>query len=233
MRVLGAGAARVRVRARVRGALGARHGRGHRRRRAAARRRSRGITVRPWFTPGRGERAVAPRREALGRARRRVRIASPVLTAGPILGTLVRGRLRAAAATSRASSTTRSPTRSSAVARERRQRLEDPAARHDRRSAAVLREAVDAVAPAPSRTSCTRRSRSPTNGRSSAGSTSRARASGTPRTSSRSTDPVTRRPASPPSSTTFEVGTRSRRRPPVRVLAEHAGLRPVRENPDA
>jgi phosphatidylserine/phosphatidylglycerophosphate/cardiolipin synthase-like enzyme len=47
-----------------------------------------GATVRPWFCPGRGE-AIAHRiAGAIGRARRRVRIASPVLTSGPILGTL-------------------------------------------------------------------------------------------------------------------------------------------------
>ena len=44
--------------------------------------------VRAWFTPGHGEQlsqAIAP---AIGRSRRRVRIASPVITSGPILGTL-------------------------------------------------------------------------------------------------------------------------------------------------
>ncbi|WP_187369357.1 phospholipase D-like domain-containing protein [Baekduia soli] len=45
-------------------------------------------TVAPWFCPGRGE-ALAHRIAAvIGRARRRVRIASPVLTSGPVLGTL-------------------------------------------------------------------------------------------------------------------------------------------------
>jgi phosphatidylserine/phosphatidylglycerophosphate/cardiolipin synthase-like enzyme len=48
-----------------------------------------GVTVRPWFCPGFGD-AVSHRvAKHLGRARRRIRIASPVLTAGPILGTLV------------------------------------------------------------------------------------------------------------------------------------------------
>jgi phosphatidylserine/phosphatidylglycerophosphate/cardiolipin synthase-like enzyme len=48
-----------------------------------------GITVRPWFTPGHGEALSHRVAKHLGRARRRIRIASPVLTAGPILGTLV------------------------------------------------------------------------------------------------------------------------------------------------
>jgi phosphatidylserine/phosphatidylglycerophosphate/cardiolipin synthase-like enzyme len=48
-----------------------------------------GITVRPWFTPGNGEALSHRVAKHIGRARRRVRIASPVLTAGPILGTLV------------------------------------------------------------------------------------------------------------------------------------------------
>jgi len=47
-----------------------------------------GHRVRPWFAPGHGE-AVAHRiARRLGQAKRRIRIASPVLTSGPILGTL-------------------------------------------------------------------------------------------------------------------------------------------------
>jgi phosphatidylserine/phosphatidylglycerophosphate/cardiolipin synthase-like enzyme len=48
-----------------------------------------GITVRPWFAPGFGESLSHRIAKHVGRARRRVRLASPVLTAGPILGTLV------------------------------------------------------------------------------------------------------------------------------------------------
>jgi phosphatidylserine/phosphatidylglycerophosphate/cardiolipin synthase-like enzyme len=44
--------------------------------------------VRAWFSPGRGEELSHRIAKAIGRARARVRIASPVLTAGPILGTL-------------------------------------------------------------------------------------------------------------------------------------------------
>jgi phosphatidylserine/phosphatidylglycerophosphate/cardiolipin synthase-like enzyme len=44
--------------------------------------------VRAWFCPGRGEALAHRIATAIGRARERVRIASPVLTSGPILGTL-------------------------------------------------------------------------------------------------------------------------------------------------
>jgi phosphatidylserine/phosphatidylglycerophosphate/cardiolipin synthase-like enzyme len=47
-----------------------------------------GVAVRPWFTPGFGEALSHRVAKHLGRARQRIRIASPVLTAGPILGTL-------------------------------------------------------------------------------------------------------------------------------------------------
>ena len=47
------------------------------------------IEVRPWFTPGHGEALSHRIAKHLGRARERIRIASPVLTSGPILGTLV------------------------------------------------------------------------------------------------------------------------------------------------
>ena len=45
-------------------------------------------TMRPWFCPGRGPELSHRIAKRIGAARRRVRIASPVLTAGPILGTL-------------------------------------------------------------------------------------------------------------------------------------------------
>ncbi len=46
------------------------------------------VSVRPWFSPGRGPELSHRIAKRIGAARRRVRIASPVLTAGPILGTL-------------------------------------------------------------------------------------------------------------------------------------------------
>ena len=45
-------------------------------------------TVRTWFCPGRGDRLAHRIADAIGSARRRVRIASPVITSAPILGTL-------------------------------------------------------------------------------------------------------------------------------------------------
>jgi phosphatidylserine/phosphatidylglycerophosphate/cardiolipin synthase-like enzyme len=44
--------------------------------------------VRAWFCPGRGDELAQQIATVVGRAQRRVRIASPVLTSGPILGTL-------------------------------------------------------------------------------------------------------------------------------------------------
>lgn len=47
-----------------------------------------GIELRAWFSPGRGEALAHRIAKQIGSAKRRVRIASPVLTSGPILGTL-------------------------------------------------------------------------------------------------------------------------------------------------
>jgi phosphatidylserine/phosphatidylglycerophosphate/cardiolipin synthase-like enzyme len=47
-----------------------------------------GRDVRAWFTPGHGEELSHRIAGAIGKARKRVRIASPVITAGPVLGTL-------------------------------------------------------------------------------------------------------------------------------------------------
>jgi phosphatidylserine/phosphatidylglycerophosphate/cardiolipin synthase-like enzyme len=47
-----------------------------------------GHELRAWFTPGHGEQLSHRIAAAIGSARRRVRIASPVITAGPVLGTL-------------------------------------------------------------------------------------------------------------------------------------------------
>jgi phosphatidylserine/phosphatidylglycerophosphate/cardiolipin synthase-like enzyme len=47
-----------------------------------------GRDARAWFTPGHGEELSHRIAAALAAARRRIRIASPVITAGPILGTL-------------------------------------------------------------------------------------------------------------------------------------------------
>jgi phosphatidylserine/phosphatidylglycerophosphate/cardiolipin synthase-like enzyme len=47
-----------------------------------------GRNVRAWFCPGRGEKLAHRIAKAIGSAQRRVRIASPVISSGPILGTL-------------------------------------------------------------------------------------------------------------------------------------------------
>ena len=47
-----------------------------------------GHELRAWFTPGHGEELSQRIAGAIGGARRRIRIASPVITAGPVLGTL-------------------------------------------------------------------------------------------------------------------------------------------------
>ena len=47
-----------------------------------------GQLVRPWFCPGFGDALSHRVAKAIGRARRRVRICSPVVSAGPVLGTL-------------------------------------------------------------------------------------------------------------------------------------------------
>jgi phosphatidylserine/phosphatidylglycerophosphate/cardiolipin synthase-like enzyme len=47
-----------------------------------------GTLVRPWFCPGYGEALSHRVAKAIGRAKRRVRICSPVISSGPILGTL-------------------------------------------------------------------------------------------------------------------------------------------------
>lgn len=48
------------------------------------------VAVRTWFSPKRGERLAHRIADAIASAERRVRIASPVLTSGPILGTVAK-----------------------------------------------------------------------------------------------------------------------------------------------
>jgi phosphatidylserine/phosphatidylglycerophosphate/cardiolipin synthase-like enzyme len=47
-----------------------------------------GTSVRAWFCPGRGEKLAHRIAKAIGTATRRIRIASPVISSGPILATL-------------------------------------------------------------------------------------------------------------------------------------------------
>ena len=76
------------VHARLRAALGRRDRRGGRARRAAAVRTWTEIEIRPWFCPGYGDALSHRIAKAIGRAKRRVRICSPVITAAPVLATL-------------------------------------------------------------------------------------------------------------------------------------------------
>jgi phosphatidylserine/phosphatidylglycerophosphate/cardiolipin synthase-like enzyme len=46
------------------------------------------VLIRPWFCPGYGEALSHRIAKAIGNAKRRVRICSPVLSSGPVLGTL-------------------------------------------------------------------------------------------------------------------------------------------------
>jgi phosphatidylserine/phosphatidylglycerophosphate/cardiolipin synthase-like enzyme len=46
------------------------------------------VEIRPWFTPGYGEELSHRIAKMIGRAKRRVRIASPIITAAPVLATL-------------------------------------------------------------------------------------------------------------------------------------------------
>jgi phosphatidylserine/phosphatidylglycerophosphate/cardiolipin synthase-like enzyme len=47
-----------------------------------------GVPVRPWFSPKRGEKLAQRIASSIGAAEHRIRVASPVITSGPILGTL-------------------------------------------------------------------------------------------------------------------------------------------------
>ncbi len=171
-----------------------------------------GTEVRAWFTPEYGEALAHRVAKAMGRAQERIRIASPVLTSGPILGTLVE------------------------VVNEHRcdvagvvDETQVDEVFHQWATNGVsawkipLLETILTGAPFSgkqstrwtrnhSTTSCTRKSSSPTTSPSSAPSTSRDRESETPRTCSRST--MCRSPiASRRSSTRYGAAT-PRRRPP-------------------
>ena len=78
--------------------------------------------VRPWFCPGRGPELSHRIAKRIGAAQRRVRIATPVLTAGPILGTLCERDRRGAASTSPACATRPRSARSSSSGRATRAR---------------------------------------------------------------------------------------------------------------
>ncbi len=80
--------ARARVHARLRAALGRPGTSTEPARSSRARCSVDGVEVRPWFCPGFGDALSHRIAKAIGRARRRIRICSPVITAAPVLATL-------------------------------------------------------------------------------------------------------------------------------------------------
>ena len=172
-----------------------------------------GIEVRPWFTPEYGDALSHRVAKFLGRARRRIRIASPVLTSGPILGTLVEVVNEHRCDVAGVIDETQVDEVFHQWATNGVSAWKIPLLQHGadarRRSPASSRPAGR---PSRCTTSCTRRSSWRTTSLSSGRSTSRARASATPRTCSRSTirpSPI----ASRRSSTRCGRATRERRRP--------------------
>ena len=153
-----------------------------------------GIQVRAWFTPGNGPELSQAIATAFGAARRRIRIASPVITSAPILEHARRARRPRRRRHRRGGRRATDRHRLRAVGADPTVGVEDPAAGGGARSAAVLGQAVDAVGAGKSTTTCTPRSASPTTPSSSARSTSRGRASRTPRTCSSCAIQVGRRP---------------------------------------
>ena len=191
VRVLGvASGSRSRSRSTFDAALGARRRRGHGHGRAAAgeltRHRGRGRGSRR----GTAKRSRTASRSSSAARERRIRIASPVLPPGPILGTLVevvneqRCEVAGVIDDTQVDDVFRQWETNGVSA------WKIPLLQRDRRRAASFSGKPSTPgARTACRTSCTRRSSSPTTSRSSAPSTSRARASGTRRTCSRSATP--------------------------------------------
>ena len=117
-----------------------------------------GTRVRAWFCPGRGDKLAHRIAKAIGTATRRVRIASPVISSGPILGTLAQvatdGKVDLAGVVD--------ATQVHEVIRQwhlnGNASVEGAAAPHGAHARAVLGQALDAVrARAACTTTCTRR----------------------------------------------------------------------------
>ena len=146
------------LRRQLRRALGGARRRAQRLRRARPARRRRRPRSRAWFTPGHGEELSQRVATLIGGARERVRIASPVLTSGPVLATLnelaERGRCDVAGVVDGP----QVATVFEQWAENAPQRLEDPAAAGDADQAPLRRQALDARGgpTAASTTSCTR-----------------------------------------------------------------------------
>ena len=134
------------LRRELRRALGASGRREERPRRAGADRVDGGATARAWFTPGHGTELSHAIANAIGCARRRVRIASPVITSAPILGTLAELGANGPARRRRRGRRAADRHRLRPVG-DRRLGLEDPAAGEGAVAASVLGQALDAVGP--------------------------------------------------------------------------------------
>ena len=104
-----------------------------------------GVAVRAWFSPGRGPELSHRIAKRIGAAKRRVRIASPVLTAAPILAAL--NQALAEGTRRRGRRLRRDPGRAGlrAVARQRELGVEGAAARARALRAAVVGEGLHAV----------------------------------------------------------------------------------------
>ena len=166
-----------RVHRQLRGALEHARREPHRPRPSRGRAQVGGHPARAWFTPGHGEDLSHRIAAAIGRARRRVRIASPVITAGPGDRHARRGGGRGAGGPARRGGPHADERGLPAVAREPALGLEGA----DRRRRSCARPTSAASPPRATRptvptTSCTPRSRWPTTWSSPARSTSRARA---------------------------------------------------------
>ena len=159
-----------------------------------------GIQVRPWFAPGHGDELAHRIAKRLSQARRRIRIASPVLSSGPILGTLAEvgsdGKVDVAGVVDES--------QVDGVLYQwglnGNASWKVPALRRFLETAHFSGKPSTGWGPTRCTTSCMRRSPSRTTTSSSAASISRTRVSETPRTCSRST--MRRQPTCSPSSWT-------------------------------
>ena len=129
--------ARPRVRHRLRAAL--EHGQRRRERlRRSQSHPSRGKRVRAWFSPGHGEAMATRIAHRIKRAKSRIRISSPVITSGPVLGALAEVDLRRQGRCRRGRRRHADERRLPPVGAERERLVEDAADRPRARPSTVL-----------------------------------------------------------------------------------------------
>ncbi len=104
-----------------------------------------GRTARAWFTPGHGEQLSQRIATAIGCARRRVRIASPVITSAPMLATLAELGERGGVDIAGVIDEPQTDAVYGQWATNGTSGMEDPAAGQGAQPAAVLGQAIDAV----------------------------------------------------------------------------------------